>query len=337
MGFEIREADVVRELPLMRETLNANRDRETPLERFEWLYLRNPDGPARAWFAVDDRSGAVAGFTAVFPRRVRVRGHREPLVAWNCGDFSIHQQYRTGAAAVKLRRAARDAVDRGERPFLYAHPNDRMLPVHLRVGHFPLAQMIRFARPLRLSNGGIAGALSGAVLRLAGLDWVTRVRDEVEPVDGPLGTEFDELYDRAAPRLGTSLVRDATYLQWRFQCGPARQSEVLASRRGGRLSGYVAWSAQGNTAKIKDWVAIDPEAWNALFVTLIGRARARRLQSASVTALETNPDLTRFRRFGFKRRPETSTAISYAPEGRSYRPDVIQADAWFMTVGDRDI
>ena len=238
---------------------------------------------------------------------------------------------------MKLRRAARDAVDRGERPFLYAHPNDRMLPVHLRVGHFPLAQMIRFAKPLRLSNGGVVGALSGAVLRLAGLDWVTRVRDEVESVDGPLGTEFDELYDRAAPRLGTSLVRDATYLQWRFQGGPATQSEVLASRRGGRLSGYVAWSAQGNTAKIKDWVAIDPEAWNALFVTLIGRARARRLQSASVTALETNPDLTRFKRIGFKRRPETSTAVSYAPEGRSYRPDVIQADAWFMTVGDRDI
>ena len=44
-------------------------------------------------------------------------------------------RYRAGGAAIALRRAARTAVDQGVRPFLYAHPNERMLQIHIRVGH----------------------------------------------------------------------------------------------------------------------------------------------------------------------------------------------------------
>jgi hypothetical protein len=334
MGFQIREADVVSDLGLMRATLNANRTRETTPDRFEWLYLRNPDGLARAWFVVDDRSGDVAGFTAVFPRRVQVRG-AAAATAWNCGDFSIHQKYRTGGAAVTLRRAARQAVDRGESPFLYAHPNDRMLPVHLRVGHLRLARMVRFAKPLRLPVNGVAGALSGTALRMAGIDWLPRPADDIETVDDRLGPEFDELFD-AVERLGTALVRDSRYLDWRFRRSPS-PDVLLTSRRNGRLTGFVAWTQHGDIAHIKDWLALDARAWRALFGALLRTARERRLHSISVIALETNPDLKWFRQFGFVPRPDSSTAVSYAPEGSPYRAGVTNADAWFMTVGDRDV
>ena len=59
--------------------------------------------------------------------------------------------------------------------------------------------------------------------------------------------------------------------------------------------------------------------------------------SASVTLLETHRDMGLIKRLGFVQRPESSTSIAYAPEGLPWRSDVMSADAWYMTVGDRDV
>ena len=61
------------------------------------------------------------------------------------------------------------------------------------------------------------------------------------------------------------------------------------------------------------------------------------MASASVTLLDTHPQITLLRRCGFARRPETSTVITYAPEGSRWRDAVSTSDAWYMTVGDRDV
>ncbi len=87
MGISIREADLDRELPLFASTVNNAFGSRVPDQRFRWLYLDNPDGRAVAWFAVDDRTGDIAGCTGVSPRRVRVGGRE--VIGWNCGDFSI--------------------------------------------------------------------------------------------------------------------------------------------------------------------------------------------------------------------------------------------------------
>src|SRR5687768_15684034 len=216
MGILIREADLDRELELLASTVNTSFGSKVSLARFRWLYLDNPDGRALAWLAIDDRTGDVAGCTAVSPRRVRLAHMRRQVKAWNCGDFSITARYRTMGAAVKLRRAARDGIDLGQSPFLYAHPNDRMLPVHLRVGHSPLGRMVRHARPLRLSTRSkVANSLSMAALRLCGADIVVRQRHEIEGVSSQaLPDDIDAVYDRAADRIGTAVVRDRRYLEW---------------------------------------------------------------------------------------------------------------------------
>jgi hypothetical protein len=197
--------------------------------------------------------------------------------------------------------------------------------------------MVRYAKPLRVSRQPLLGMVSAAALRVAGLDWMVRSGDEIEDLRGHVGDDFDDLYERRASTLGTAVVRDAAYVRWRFCAAPGMTTSVLAARRHGRLSGYVAWAEQGDSAVIRDWMTIDQRALDALFVAVLERARMRRCRSVSVVALETHPDLGRLRMFGFCRRPETSTAVSYATDGRPYRTDVINADRWFMTVGDRDV
>jgi hypothetical protein len=339
MSIAIVEANIETDLEKMRATLNANRTRQATAERFRWLYLANPDGRARAWLAVDEATGETAGFTAVFPRRVRPAGASAPAIAWNCGDFSIHQKFRAGGVAVKLRRAARDGVDRGDSPFLYAHPNDRMLPVHMRVGHHALAQMVRYGKVLRTSTGmKVMDDLSSGMLRFAGTDVLVRRRGKAELADSwPTPQELDDLDERVRLKIGTALVRDAAYLSWRFRKNPFEPVELLVAHQKGRLSGYLTFVAKDGSCSVKDWLAEAHGDRDALFASLLHELRRRRVARVSVIALETHPDLPRLRQFGFARRPDTSTAVVYAAEGYPARGAVLDPAAWYMTVGDRDV
>jgi GNAT superfamily N-acetyltransferase len=337
VGICIREADLDRELPLLMSTLNDNFHVQLPRDRFRWLYFDNPDGRAVAWFAIDDSSGEIVGSTAVTPRRIRV-GPGSHVVAWNCGDFSIRPRYRTMGVALKLRRAARDAVDAGARPFLYAHPNDRMLPVHLKSGHAPLGRMVRQARRMRMDSGSrVFNAMGTFALRRLGRELFVRRRDDVELLTSEAGPAFDDLYERASRRLVTALVRDASYVRWRFQSMPLEQHEILVSRRGNTLTGYLAFLVRDRVGHVKDWLAVDDSARDQLFAGFVRTMNRRDVFSLSVIALESHPDLPVWRRFGFLLRPESSTAITYISRSFSGRAEVSAPQAWYMTVGDRDV
>jgi predicted acetyltransferase len=246
-------------------------------------------------------------------------------------------RYRAGGAAIKLRRAARDGVDAGVRPFLYAHPNDRMLQIHVRVGHQPLGRMVRLARPTRLTDRGIIGRIGTLGLRAARVDRLGSPRDEYEIEISSLPADLDDLFEQLRPTLGTALVRDVRYLTWRFLDCPLHEYRFVLARRASQLSGYLVFCVTNDQLLIKDWLALDTRAVRTLFSAAIDQAYAANAASASVTLLETHRDRSLIRGLGFATRPETSTSITYAPESLPWRADVMSADAWYMTVGDRDV
>lgn len=336
MSLIVRQVDLATEMLLLVDVFNRGFNLTSPSERFEWLYCRNPDGPSTAWFVTDDRNGEVAGCTAVFPRRIHVRGQQKPTVAWNCGDFCIMPRYRAGGAAIKLRQAAKDGVDAGASPFLYAHPNDRMLQIHLRVGHQPLGRMIRMARPTRLPGDRPLSRIGTLALRAARPERLL-LRDTCQILGGPLPVELDDLFDRMRLSLGTALVRDVRYLTWRFIECPIADYRFVVSRRGSRVTGYLAYAVSKGQLHIKDWLGADRRAVRSLFTAAVDRACVVDASSASATLLETHPDRQLIRSLGFAVRPETSTSITYASEQLPWRRDVMSPEAWYMTVGDRDV
>ncbi len=66
---------------------------------------------------------------------------------------------------------------------------------------------------------------------------------------------------------------------------------------------------------IKDWLAVETGARDQVFVACLREARQRGGASATVSVLETHPDVSALRRLGFVRRPESSTVVTYATEG----------------------
>ena len=334
MKILIRQADLDQDLDLIRETHNANRDQPADARRFQWAYLGNPDGRAVAWFAVDEQSGQVAGVAAVHPRRVRL-GCGHEVRAWNCGDLSVHQRFRRLGIGRTLRGMARQAVDLGDPAFLYAHPNRVAARVHLATGHQVLGRMVRYIRPLRISGLGSLDALTSTALCCAGTDWLVHSTLEFEWLRaGSLPDELTELYDQVARRLGTSVVRDRAYLEWRFMRNPVEQTELLIARSRNHVQGYLAYALRDGYAVAKDWLAVDRTVWNELFAGWIREMRRRDLAWVSLMALSTHPDLPALRSFGFVRRPGVTTAIVHASP--SYRASVATPEAWYMTAGDRD-
>ena len=337
MGIEIREVNLNRELPVVEDTFNANFRIKGSRDRFKWLYFSNPDGVATAWFAIDDRSGAIAGCTAVVPRRVRLKNSDTVVRAWTCSDFCINPAYRTMGVAIKLRRVARDAVEAGQSPFLYAHPNDRMLQVHLRVGHVPLGAMVRYAKPLRV-RGGARWQRGATRLALGffGRERLVRRSSDIEVSVQP-PADVSAIYDRVAARIGTSVVRDHDYLAWRFGQHPLEPHSFLVVRAGGKPVAYAAYTTNDETAMIKDWLAVDGRARDQLFAGFISECRAKDIASISLGALESHPDLPALRWFGFVPRAERSTAITFAPPAMHADNAVRSPQSWYMTVGDRDM
>ncbi len=328
--------------------LNATRTREMNCRRMEWLYRRNPDGEAVVWTVRSNGGNEVAGFTVALPRRMVVDGQQR--VCWNGADFSILPAYRTLGLAIKLRRAAKEAIDSGRVDFLYAHPNERMAVIHARVGHSALGRMVRYARVLRSERywcdrtknrviGSVLGKLTDPVLRLAGRELRHRRQLAVGVVpDARFDERFDQLFADTADRQRVVGIRDARYLNWRYAENPSYRTHAVIAQEGKRLCGYLLFVVEGDTAHIKDiYPPGDDVVSMDLIATLLQHAYGQGLRSVSVVALESNPVLACFREFGFRQRPGTSQMFVYAHKDSPWRTAVTECGAWFVTVGDRDV
>ncbi len=354
MGYVVKQADLKKERHIMVGILQNNRqvDDFDYNKRFEWIYENNPYGKARAWIIWDDKNDLPVGFTGVFPRPVYVNGQR--VMCWNCGDFSIEKKYRTLGIAIKLRKAAKEAVDSGEIPFLYAHPNERMEVIHLKVGHKKIAQMQRFALPIRatrlihsyVKNNALTWLLSKPANFLLSLKYRFStflgisgvIHDEVK-----VGQDHDQLAERMYESFKVVGERSTTYLNWKFGSNPNRRYSQFDLYYKGMLVGCVFYVQRDDAVYVLDVLVDDFDRFAGElfrnFINSIRKAYNRSIVSVSFILQEFNPFIPVLKKLGFRYRDDaTSGVISYANEeiNPQTATAVLDGKSWFMTVGDRD-
>ena len=316
-------------------------------ERYDWLYLNNPHGKATGWMVVDEDVNQIVGFTVALPRLMSVSQKR--FTAWNCADFSIDPKYRTLGIAAKLRRGAKNAVDSGDIQFLYAHPNEKMLAVHKRVGHSELALMRRYAKLLNVESkadslgnfSSIAKAVSPAANQL--LNCVDKLRSsktgyDVEICDKmKFGDEFTHFYNKIESNYAVWGVRDESYLNWRYYDNPVYSSNVVTARGDGEIVGFIIFTIAEQEVLVKDIVASETDAIDAMVSALSRQLRnSSGCSTLSFIGPESHPYLEVIQRLGFHKRPETSSIIVHASPNFEWNSLVGKESNWFMTVGDRD-
>jgi len=353
MGIVIREAALPVDRDILLDILLRNRDsggNALRQARFEWSLSCNPYGRPRAWLAIDGSSGRVIGSVSAFPRRVLING--VATLGWNGGDTSIDQEFRTLGAALKLRRAVKECVDRGEMPFLYSHPVDRMRVVLEKVGHAIIGRLARHGLILlfdrfahqALGKNFFSTTLAGAANPLlqawswkgsfgARHDAMVHVQER-----NVFGDEFDALFSRVANKYSVIAERNAKFLSWRFLQNPLHADfSVFRLEAGGRLRGYAVVDIKGDGARILDFCVEEQRRdLPLLLVGIIRWLRPKGVCSVSVRANDHNPVLSLLRSFGPTSLDTINSGIALHVSPGEASHIMLDERNWFMTQADRD-
>ena len=265
-------------IPLGGESFGERFPDGTVQDFYRWKYFGNPLGDAIVGIAT--AAGSVVSVVAAAPKLIWLSG--KTVRVYELGDFLTHGNYRKmGLFSQLIELVCREAAARGS-SLAYVRPNDVSFPILAAKLSFQEEQKIdarRFVIPshtLSRKTGIPAG-----LLRLSGMDWLLKSRCiprssggavTVVPVER-FGEETDQLWQRAATGYDFSLVRNSSYLNWRYSDCPTPYKIWLALRNG-HTAGFLVTSAARTvpTAAIVDLFTEsgDEEAVRALLATGMG-------------------------------------------------------------------
>ena len=211
---------------------------------FDWWFERNPS--RKRLISVARADGAIIGMAAMSFFRMVLDG-REQMVAVPVHVATDAAYRRRGVfSALELRNE--EAAAEAGAPVTITFPNAASHRVFVGdLGWRDLPRRRLWARPLR------AGAVLRYVAGRPGEGGGLRAH-ESEPQQrrglmiAPLarfGTETDELWQRVTSSSGNQIVRDATFLNWRYVDSP-RDYRRFAAYSGDELVGFVV---MGHTVK----------------------------------------------------------------------------------------
>lgn len=344
MPNRIRLADLKLDRPLLTDLLSRNLNSGAAAgPRFDWLYLENPQGLARVWLALDDRTASGVGAAAAFPRKLIVGDSIR--LGYVLGDFCIDPQHRSLGLALQLQRACLEQLGSSGSCLAYDFPSEGMMAIYRRMQISPEGRMVRWSKPLRADRKiGESGVPSALVRILAApintlLEWkdiasLSNSGWTIAEHRGNCEDEFTQLAHAVGSRYGTCVERSSEYLNWRYLKHPLVHYEVLTARRGKDLMGYVVFSYMEQDAKIVDLFGFsNTEMWTALVAHVVLRLRTRAVITLSIPALTTNPWTGVLKKWGFRPRENAPVVICAPGSTTTFKHT---ASPWHLTDGDRE-
>lgn len=309
--------------------------RDTPT--WDWLYRGHLER-----YLVADAGEHLAAQYALLPLRVQ---HRDAVIDASLSlDTATHPNFTGRGLFTDL---AQRAYERPGAELVFGFPNPSSAGIfYNRLGWHelapfpllfkPLTGLIRALAPPQLHSGA-------AVDRVAG-PFVTRNTGGAERFDR-FGEWADNIWQETSATLGTAVVRDAAYLNWRFADAPAGY-ERFAAPSGAEPTAFavlrtVPWR-RGSLSYLMELAAQPGSEQAAASVLAAAIASARAAGSAGIVALATprNPVLGLLRRRGFRRPPERFLrAFSFGARlsgGLEADPELKRVEAWHITAADFD-
>jgi len=336
--------------------LNADRDRavalwregglelaqaaESSRERYDWFYIRNPQGRAQLnLLLASDKT--LVGSLGVGCREFVIGA--SPQRAGVLVDFVVAPRHRTAFPALMLQRAGRvralQSMD-----LVYGLPGANAAGVCKRLETqvaFELPQLVRVVRYRPYVARLLPGLL--AVPAAFALDTIDRIRARAQLLFnqnyGEWVTGFDETFDAlwAAVEKRKLCIgaRDRRFLQWRYGERPARRYEIFVVRRkrDRSLRMYFVCEQTDTRIGIHDCLGIGSEGELARGLVMLSVA-ARKLGAGSVDISINGgkPWNRALRRAGFKVR---SGRPFFAVMGESLSVRAAGHE-WYITRADED-
>jgi hypothetical protein len=344
MALRIREADLTHDRAELIRFLDENLPETCDSSRFDWLYLQNPHGEARAWIAMEE-AGKSVGVAAAFPRSFRVTG--KPGTGWVLGDFCIAAEYRSLGPAVSLQRALLASLTKDEDAICYDFPSSGMLSIYRRLGIPLLGQHVRYVKLLKidekvqqfLPQGFFARGLThvgNLGLRLKQLLQSLPRDIEFSVQQDSFDEEFTDLHRRSNGLHVIEAFRSANHLNWRYNRHHQKRFCVVVARRRSELIGYAVVEVAGREAVLSDIHTDDEQNALAGILTFVEiTLRKKDVHRLSVPVLQGCHLSQHLRRAGFYER-ESVPVVAYASSSTKSALDIREAKNWFLLYGDRE-
>lgn len=326
-----------------------NRDADLVPARWRWMFVDSARRLGRAPRIWTHREAAgIVGYMGSIPVRVKLQD-RELDTGWLV-DTMVLKDYRTQAVGSRLMVEAHD-----DQPFsLSLGQTAEMREILFRLGWKQVAPMTiaqLLARPGNVLKGKLpapaawaadVGLRSSSALR--GL-MANRAALTVAPVDR-FERRHDDLWASTSKDVACAVVRDASYLNWKYVDQPGQTFVRLDIRDARGLAGVAVWmfrepdgSYRYRRALLVDVVA--PLADAARLQQVVRAACDAAIDKGADALLchHINPRLTAaLRSCGFHvRKPQRFFLISPGPLPEPLRDQALSADNWLVTQGDSDI
>jgi hypothetical protein len=265
-------------------------------------------------------------------------------------DTMVLPAYRDQAVGSRLMVEAHD-----DQPFsLSLGQTSEMREIQLRLGWKQVAPL-QIAQLIVRADSVLKGKLPGPAAWAAGLglrasgalrEWFSdRSRFTASPIDR-FDARHDELWQTASRDLTCAVVRDASYLNWKYVDQPGQRFVRLNVLDGSELRGAAVWMLRDpdqhykyRRAFLVDVVA--PFSDQALLQQIIRTAcaAASELDADALLCHHIDTRLTRaLRACGFTlRKPERFLLVDPGPFSGQALAQLLSAESWFVTQGDSDI
>jgi hypothetical protein len=317
--------------------------------RWRWMFVdaaRRLNRSPLMWLHRDN--GEIVGYMGAIPVRVKI-GAEERDTAW-CVDTMVLESHRSRAVGSRLMVDAHEDL-----PFaLSLGQTSEMREICLRLGWkqvapLQVAQLV--VHPENVLKGKLPapaawaaglGLRTSAVVRDRMQERVTLSVREVSRFDA----RHDELWRECSESIPCAVVRDASYLNWKYVDQPGQEFIRLELFQGDTLRGVAIWTWREpeGAYRYRRAMLVD------LVVPFNDPALVRQaIRASRVVPIERGADALVCMHIGSRltaalkdcgymlRQPERFLLVDPGPLSGTVLETVLSGDNWFVTQGDSDI
>ena len=219
-------------------------------EFINWKYFQNPSG--RIFGCIAEKDGKIMGFHGNLP--VEIKFDEQIIIGAQSMDAMVMPKARRQGLFLRMANYTYEQMDDAGIELTYGYPGPVTMPAFLIrlawtfAGGVP--RFIKVLEPGAMLQSGDMGSLKTwgyrAILRAVQLTAVGRdlpAPSEVKVREiGAFDERFDGLWREVAGDFPIAIVRDTSYLTWRYRQNPLIEYVILGAERGTSLVGYAVLS-----------------------------------------------------------------------------------------------
>jgi hypothetical protein len=344
-------ATLEREILDLQRELYPFRRQDLVAPRWRWMFLESAArlGVEPMVWVYRGRQRVLAHQGAI-PVTVKI-GATEHVTGWFVETPSTEEVRGTAIGPMLIQKALADLpfnLSLGQTPDMRAIQLAmgwrQVAPLPTYVFVLRADRMLERRIPNRRCRALVAGAITGLqrVRYLAG----RRLRGTLEAGEvSRFGERHDRLWARVGGSYACAVVRDASYLNWRYVDQPGQTFVRLELRQGDRSVAVAVLTVREpdaayryRRALVVDLVVPADDA-DVLWTTFDEiRLACERLDVDLISCDLRHPRLERsIRAFGFVRRRPRRVLLVAVPDDASPLAAALSADSWLVTGGDADI